>query len=469
MTNISTKALISASIIVLSGCATGANITLSTEQLQNEMSLLNAPKNWAFGSQLDTQIAENWSAIIDDQELNELISEALRNNPSLKVSAENVIRSQILLNQSGAARLPTLSSTLSTSGRSVLDYIDIGESYSASLNASWEIDLWGQIRSNVMSAEYDLEGAKSVYNSAKQSLTADVIRAYTNLVEAKSRRDLSSATLDALVETLRIVDVRFEFGNANHREQVLAQSDVASAQDNLAVAEANVRSAVRSLEVLLGRYPDATLTISDKFPTVATTIAAGQPADLLRRRPDVLSAEYNVRAAFADQAATIASKWPSLRLSSDLASSVDNIGDLLDPADLALSLGARLADTLFDGGLTKARIEAAESVSRQSIRSYGQIVLDAYADVEYALDTIKLLDERYEYVLKAAEASRETLRLAEIQYKAGDFELLDVLTFRQRSFQSDQALLSVKRQLIDARIALYLALGGGAFVDAEAE
>lgn len=467
MTNLSSKALISASIFVLSGCATGANVALSTEQLQNEMSILSAPENWAFGAQSDSQIAENWSTIIDDRELNDLISEALNNNRSLKISAENVIRSQTLLSQSGAAKLPSLSAALSTSGRSVLDDIDVGEAYSASFNASWEIDLWGQIRSNVTSAKYDLEGAKSVYNSAKQSLTAGVIRAYTNLVEAKSRRDLSSATLDAQVETLRIVDVRFEFGNANHREQVLAQSDVASAQDNLAVAEANVRSAVRSLEVLLGRYPNATLKISDKFPTVAKTLATGQPADLLRRRPDVLSAEYNVRAAFADQASIVASKWPNLRLTSDLASSVDNIGDLLDPADLALSLGARLADTLFDGGLTKARIETSESISRQSVRSYGQTVLDAYADVENALDTIKLLDERYEYVLKAAEASRETLRLAEIQYKAGDFELLDVLTFRQRSFQSDQALLSVKRQLIDARIALYLALGGGEAVGGE--
>ncbi|MFC7290414.1 TolC family protein [Hirschia litorea] len=461
MTKFSTKALLSVSILAISGCATSANTAISTQQIQSELNLLNAPANWAFGPQINAEIADNWASIIDDLELKELIQEALENNHSLKVSAENIARSQALLKQSGASRLPTLSSTLSSTGRTALDDINLGETYSAGLNASWEIDLWGQIRDNITSAEYDLEGVKSVYNSAKQSLTASVIRAYTNLVEAKNRRDLSKATLDAQLETLRIVNVRFEFGNANHREQVLAQSDVANAQDNLAVAEADVRTAVRALEVLLGRYPDATLQISDNFPKVSTSIAAGQPADLLRRRPDVLSAEYNVRAAFANESSTVSSKWPTLRINSDLASSVDNLGDILNPADLALSIGARLADTLFDGGLTNARIEAAQATSRQAVRSYGQVVLDAFADVENALDTIKLLDERYEYVLKASEASRETLRLAEIQYKAGDFELLDVLTFRQRSFQSDQALLSVKRQLIDARIALYLALGGG--------
>jgi len=241
---------------------------------------------------------------------------------------------------------------------------------------------------------------------------------------------------------------------------VLAESDVAGAEDNLEVARANTRATVRALQVLLGRYPTGTFDIPATFPHLSDVIAAGQPAQILRRRPDVLSAEYNVRAAFAGKYATRAGTWPALNLSADISSAVANLGDLFDPADMALSLGGRLADTWFDGGLSRARIDAAGFSAEQALRSYGQTVLDAFADVEGRLDDLSVIDRRRVLVGQETAAARETLRLAEIQYKEGAVDLIDVLNFRQRSFQSARTLLAVERQQLNARIALYLALGG---------
>ena len=279
-------------------------------------------------------------------------------------------------------------------------------------------------------------------------------------IDARHQVDLARATLTAQEETLRIVNVRYDLGAADRREQVLAESDVASARDSLELALASQRSAIRAMEVFLGRYPNGTMTVPDALPVVVDVVLAGQPADLLRRRPDVLSAEANVRAAFANTALTKASRWPSLSLSGGISSATTEIGDVLDPAALALSLGLRLADTLFDGGLTDARIEAAEASGQIALANYGSAVLDAYADVEGRLDDVETLRNRSAFVETAAANARETLQLAEIQYKEGAIDLLDVLTFRQRSFQADRTLLSLRRSEIESRITLYLALGG---------
>jgi len=202
------------------------------------------------------------------------------------------------------------------------------------------------------------------------------------------------------------------------------------------------------------------MNVPDALPGVVDVVLAGQPADLLRRRPDVLSAEAGVRAAFASTDVTRASRWPSLSLSGGVSSATSDLADMIDPATLAVSLGLRLAGALFDGGLTDARIAAAEANGQIALANYGTAVLDAFADVEGRLDDVETLRNRATFVETAAENARETLQLAEIQYKEGAIDLLDVLTFRQRSFQADRTLLSLRRSEIESRITLYLALGG---------
>ena len=425
-------------------CASNRSGTSAQPLIAQEAAALNAPERWAFGPETDGDVAAGWSEIIKDDALLALMDEALAANPSLRASAESVRRSEAFLRQSRSGLLPSLGASAGVSGSSPFEDADLSESYSLGLSASWEADLWGAIRSGILASEYDLVSTEAVYRSSRESLAAA----------------LSQATLSAQEETLRIVNVRYELGAADRREQVLAESDIASARDSLEQALAAQRSAVRALEVLLGRYPDGTLPMPDTLPVVTDVVIAGQPADLLRRRPDIISAESSVRSAFASTAIARAGRWPSLSLSGGVSSATDSLGDLVDPAALALSLGIRLAGTLFDGGLTTARIDAAESNGRIALANYGATVLDAYADVEGRLDDVQTLRNRAGYVETAAENARETLRLAEIQYREGAIDLLDVLTFRQRSFQADRTLLSLRRAQIESRITLYLALGG---------
>ena len=187
---------------------------------------------------------------------------------------------------------------------------------------------------------------------------------------------------------------------------------------------------------------------------------AGTPVQLLHRRPDVLAAEADVRAAFALSASARADRWPVLNLSATLNAAAPRSSDLFSGRNVLVNLGAQLAAPLFDGGLRRARIESAKAAQRQALARYGQSVLNAYADVENGLDRWRTLQERGSYLRAAEAAANETLRLAQINYQAGQTDLLDVLTLRQRAFAASRARIANQRARLDARLDLYLALGG---------
>lgn len=453
----------------LGGCATFQKGSTGQASISAEAEALNAPASWVFGTGKDGQIAAQWTDVLSDPILDQLINTALKNNPSLRASAESVARSEALLTQSRSNLLPSINADISPRAGGRLENGKLSDSYSAGLSASWEADIWGGIRSGILASGYDLVGTKATYESARQALIAAVARAYILSVEADLQTALSQKTLQAQEETLRIVNVRYELGAASRRELVLAESDVAGARDNFVVAKAAKTDATLALEILLGQYPNGDQPVSADFPKYTEALGAGTPNDLLRRRPDVITAELVVLSAFETTRAAQVDMWPSLSLSGSVDTATVNLDDILDPINMAYSLGARLADVLFDGGLSEARVEAATASQNQVLANYGQTVLDAYFDVESILNTINILQERRVFVRQGADAARETLVLAEIQYKEGAIDLIDVLNFRQRSFQADRTEITLRRQQIEARIALYLALGGTGFESGNTE
>lgn len=460
MIKVTTSAVIIAVMTGLGGCASVNSTALAQESVSAEKAALGAPASWVFGEDVDGKIADDWNYVFNDPLLDGLIDEALKNNPSLRASAQNVARAEALINQARANLLPNLGAVLSPRIGGGFEGDAFADSYTAGLSASWEADLWGAIDATVLATGYDLVGTQGAYESARQALIASVARSYFLVIEANQQIDLSEKTLSAQQETLRIVNVRYEVGAASRRELVLAESDVAAAQDNLVVAKAGKTGAILSLQLLLGRYPDGIMEVSADFPQSPSALVADTPANVLRRRPDVIAAEFSVLSAFESRRAVQANTWPSLILTGSLNTGANSFKSFFDPASIAYSFGLQLADTIFDGGLSEARIEAATANQKQAIANYGQSVLNAYFEVESALNTIKTLKERTQYVQKNADAARETLALAEIQYKEGAIDLLDVLTFRQRSFQADRTLITLQRQTVEARIALYISLGG---------
>lgn len=460
--NIARTLLFSASIGGLSGCANLEIETTARPALQQEVAGIEAPDRWTFGKEIDLQVANDWTTIVQDARLSKLIEKALERNPTLRASAESVARARAVLAQSQAAFLPTINGQFNASGTGALEGDDFNDSYSSAVTANWEADLWGAIRSGVLNQRYDLQSTEAVYKSTREALIANVARAYITLVEAQKQLDLAEETLAAQIETLRVVQTRYDLGAASRREVVLAESDVASARDNVAVTSATRISSAIALQILIGDYPDGSIEIEEEFPLVQKDIGIGTQIDLLSRRPDILAAEYDVLSAFAATRVLEARRWPTLSLSTGISTGASTPSNLFDPTSIAYSIGLSLANSLFDGGLSRNQIEAATATQHQALAIYGQTVLAGFQDVEITLQNLQALDQRLIFTEQRVIAARETLELAEIQYRAGDIELLDVLTFRQRSFQADSTLLNIQQQLLDTRIALYLALGGAA-------
>ena len=370
MTKISHLICSAALALSLSGCSTfdlGSRFDLGTapsDALQSEVAALSAPASWVLGQQADGELAQRWADVVSDPLLDEYIERALQNNPSLRASAENVARSEAIVTQAKSARLPLIGADVSSNGGGALEGRNFADNYSAGLSASWEADLWGGIDAGILGSEYDLEATRAVYENARQALIAAVARAYVAVIESDLLVALSEQTLAAQEETYRIVNVRYELGAASRRELVLAESDVANAQDNLVITKANKRTAALSLEALLGEYPNADIAVAANFPDLLPLFETGTPTEMLRRRPDVVASEFAVLSAFQATRGARSDGWPSLNLSGGIDTGSGNITDLLDPISIFYSLGSRLADVLFDGGLTQARIDVASASQR---------------------------------------------------------------------------------------------------------
>ncbi len=456
---IALKAVVISGALCMSACSTISQAFID-QSIKDEAALYNAPDSWAMKTGDDSAVLSEWEAVIQDARFSSLFEEALRNNPSQISAARSVERADALLNQARSVLLPSLSVSASPSASSSLKGFSPVDFYGGRLVAGWEADIWGRNGDTIRATKFDKLAVSELYRNARQALIAQVARNYVFAIEANRQTALARETLADRESTYGIVKKRFDLGTVSKRELVLAESDVFLAEDSLRVALATEISSVQALQVLLGRYPDGNMDIPTTFPAIAQIIAAGRPADILRRRADIVQAEFGIRSAFAREDVAQKGRWPTVSLSSDLSSSVGDIFNFLDPTDMALSLGAGLADTLFDGGLADSRIEAAQADRDIALKDYGQTVLNAFADVEGRLNELNLIDQRYETGRKTAQAARETLRLAEIQYKEGTLDLIDVITFKQRSLQAERTLLTIERQRIDARIALYLALGG---------
>jgi NodT family efflux transporter outer membrane factor (OMF) lipoprotein len=418
-----------------------------------------ASRPWAFGRSLDRAVITDWAMLTGNTQIAALIQQGLTANPSLRAGAESIVRADAQRRIAEAARSPFLSFSTGANLSSPLEDADLRDSFSAALTASWEADIWGRLRTDIATAELDLLSARAFHESARQSLAAEVARAALSAIEFQQQAAVTRETVEALEETLRLVRVRFDEGFSPRLDVVLAESDLASAQDTLVSFEAAARASKRRLNILTGQYPDAVVDLPAQFPNVLVAAPTGTPGDLLASRPDLLGAAFAVQAAFSDVASVEAGRWPELSISGGLSGSGE-LEDLIDPAGYAVSLGLRLANSLFDGGLTRARVDLAGSGARQAVADLGARYLTALSEVEGRLDDIETLARRRVLQETAARAARESLRLAEIRFREGDIDLLDVLDFRQRAFAADRSLITLAGDEAEARIALYLALGG---------
>ncbi len=453
-------------IVAIAAALGGCGVAPTQEELERDVDdavqseAPDIPAAWQ-GAADSGAVQAGWIEAFGDPGLTALVVEAQSNNRDLAMAAANVDRSWALARQAGAALVPDVGlsaagsrSGVAESSASATTGLNLG------LQVSWEADVWGRLSSGEQGAVASAQAAEADFLAAQQSLAAATAKAYFTAIESGIQADVMRETVGILEETLRIVNVKHENGMASAQDVSLARSDLASSRERLSSIEGSRRDAVRALEALLGRYPGADLEVSSALPVAPPAPPAGLPSELLERRPDIVAAERRVAAAFNATNQARAARLPSIGLTGSAGGASDSLSNLLDPANVAWSIGANLLAPIFDGGRREQAVVAATADQEQALAAYGQAAINAFGELESNLDQGTVVQERIDALLEAATEAENAFRIAKLRYEEGEEELLTVLTIQQRVVSARSSLSSVERLLLEQRVNLNLALGG---------
>jgi NodT family efflux transporter outer membrane factor (OMF) lipoprotein len=405
------------------------------------------------------EVGDGWIASFGEPRLVELVAEALRNNPDIQAAAANLEAAQAGARRAGAALLPSVGLNLGGNRNVPLEGME-SASLGASLDVGWEVDLWGRVASARRGAKEQFLASAAEVAFARQSLAAQTVKSWFLATEAKMQLDLAREFAANYADSLRIVQARYDAGAVTQQDVANAQADAAASRQAVQQGEVAFREALRSLEVLIGRYPSAEIAVADALQVVPPPIPAGLPSELLERRPDIVAAEREVAAAFQFSKAAAAARLPRIALTGSLGSTSNALSSLINPVSAATAFGASLFQPLFDGGLRQAEFDQAKASQKAAVARYRSVALRAFQEVENALDREASLRLQEESLLQAAQNYEKARRIAETRYQEGAVPLTDVLLTRRQELQARTGLIRVRGERLAQRVNLHLALGG---------
>ncbi|RYD23362.1 MAG: efflux transporter outer membrane subunit [Verrucomicrobiaceae bacterium] len=445
---------------------TGCGVTSTSSQAD-----LKLPANWknagGFPVASPNRDLSRWWGRFNDPTLNRVISIAIESSPDIKAATARVREARANRDSAYSSLFPNLTGGASTSSRRAHTENNgtfSANSYSAGLDASWEVDLFGKNRSGVDTAAANLGAAGENLNSVHASLAAEVASVYTTLRTNEARLKVLNDNIRTREETSQLAGWRLKAGEADSLEATQAESSLESARAALPSLQGSIAQGKNALALLAGRAPgglDSILSSSRGIPLPPSSLAVGIPADVLRQRPDVRLAGYQVLAAASATRTVEATRYPSLNLSGSLGLDTTRSNKLFDPEGSAASIAAGITSPIFDAGRIKANIEAASAAEEQNIANYRKTVLTALSETEDALIACRRSGERLTTLEKATELARESDEVARQRYEAGEIDFLDVLDSQRTLLSLEDNLLSTRTDRTTAYIRLYQALGGG--------
>jgi NodT family efflux transporter outer membrane factor (OMF) lipoprotein len=450
--------------LLLAACAVGPDYVRPSSPVP---ATFKEDPDWKPAQPADTQPREAWWKVFGDDELDALAGQVAAANQDVRVAEATWRESAALARQARASLFPVVSANLSATrssgatGTSAARSVGSTTFESATLGASWQVDLWGGLRRNLEAAQATSEASRAQLAATTLSLQGELVTDYLSLRVADEQRRLLEEAVDAYEKSLRLTESR-------NRAGVSALSDVTQARAQLEATRAqsiDVRITRAQLEhaiaVLVGRAP-ADFSIAPrpyalKFPAVPAVL----PSSLLQRRPDVAAAERRAAAANAQIGVAQAAYFPTLTLDASGGFSAPSGASLFSIPYRVWSLGPALAEKLFDAGARLAAHDQAVAAWDASAATYRKSVLSALQNVEDSLVALRTLAEEAQVEVEAVKAAQQSLALTTSQYKGGTVSYLNVITAEQTELSSRQAALAIDSRRAAATVQLIEALGGG--------
>jgi len=407
-----------------------------------------------------------WWQAYGDPVLDGLEADAVAANQNIRQAEAAYRQAKALADADRAGLFPTLGASLGAQrARTNTSGIRLGNAYSAGLSASWEPDLWGSVRRQVDAGEASAQASADDLAAARLSIQTTLAQDYLQLRIADQQHALFADTIQGFQKALKLTTAQHDAGVALQSDVSLAQGQLAEAQAAAVDLEATRAQLEHAIAVLTGRAPaQFTLAAAPANQPLALKMPAtpaGLPSGLLEHRPDIAAAERRAAAANASIGVAKAAYFPQLTLSASGGLGAAALGSLFDTPSRVWSLGAALAQTIFDGGLRRARTAQAEAAYDVAVAQYKETVLGGFQQVEDQLALLRLLAQETAFEDQAVRSSQQAQQSALAQYRAGTASYLNVVTTQATLLNNQRAALQLRGRLLAASISLVAATGGG--------
>ncbi|MBX3683449.1 MAG: AdeC/AdeK/OprM family multidrug efflux complex outer membrane factor [Rhodocyclaceae bacterium] len=411
-----------------------------------------------------------WRDYFADPRLRELIELALANNRDLRISTLNIEQARAQYRIQRADRFPAINAgigetttrtpgDLTTSGNAT-----ISRQYSANLGLSaWELDFFGRVRSLSEQALETYLGTEEARRSAQLSLVAEVATAWLTLAADRELRDLAQNTFETQQKSLSLTRKSFEAGASSALDLRQAETTMQRARADAALYTAQVARDENALALLAGTPVPATL-LPEKLVDAVSALAelpAGVPSSVLARRPDVLQAERQLRAANASIGAARAAFFPRITLTASAGTASSTLDGLFGSGSRNWSFSPQLSLPIFNAGALRASLDVAEVQRDINVATYEKTIQSAFREVADGLADRATLAEQLDAERRLVAASEETFRLSEARYRNGIDSYLGLLDAQRSLYSAQQELIGVRLSEASNRVTLYKVLGGG--------
>jgi NodT family efflux transporter outer membrane factor (OMF) lipoprotein len=419
---------------------------------------------------------EPWWEVYHDRELNNLEESLNAANQNLKTALALYMNAQAQNQIARAAYYPTLQAAANAgrqqaSGNLANPYtVSLYNDFLIGANVSYEVDVWGRVRSAVLASEKRLQASQADVAAVALSLQAELARTYFSLRGADAMQAILDKSVLAYQQALFFMRMRHRIGTAAQQavDQAEKQLQIAKTQaTELRLTRAQLEHAIA---VLIGKTPAAFSCPPKPLPTAFITVSPALPSLLLERRPDIAAAERRVEAANADIGVARAAFYPRFNLSAQAGFESNVLSQLIEAPSLFWSLGPSAALTLvqplssvilLDGGKLQGQLNQAKASYYQTVAQYRQTVLTAFQEVEDQLAAMRQLKIEDHQQSAATQAANRSLRQAKNRYKIGISTYLEVITMENEAYQTELSLIDIRTRRHLASVQLIKALGGG--------
>jgi NodT family efflux transporter outer membrane factor (OMF) lipoprotein len=428
------------------------------KQLQSEaLPNTKLPEKFIAAPADASEVVDGWLVLFKDPELEKLVAEAMAYNTDLRVAASRVEVAAASARAAGATLWPQLNILAHGGGKMGGD---ASGTQLAGLFASWELDLWGRVRSERYAASSQYEAAVFDNAYARNSIAAMVAKSWFLAREASMQRAIALEMVQSSQGLAGLARDRLRVGKGDELEVVQAEASVYSYRDLALQADRARQEALRAVEVLAGRYPAAQVDAGIDLPK-PPPIPVGLPSQLLERRPDVRAAERRVGAAYYRTTEARAARLPRISLSASVNTISSDLFVMKQRDNPVWSLGGSILFPLFTGGALEAQVDVRNAEQKAAMADFANVGSRAFGEVENALGASYNLDAREETLAGATAVNERALGFSRVRLNVGSGDQRAVLQQLLALHTSRASLIHVRAERLMQRVNLHLALGGG--------